>query len=68
MPIYFAGLIAGLILIIISADRFIVGTAAIARNLGVPTLIIGLTVVGFGTSAPEILVSIIAFVSTSKKS
>ena len=60
MLIYFAGLIAGLILLVFSADRFVFGTAAIARNLGVPPLIVGLTIVGFGTSTPEILVSAIA--------
>lgn len=42
------------------ADRFVIGAAATARNLGVSPLIIGLTVVGFGTSAPEILVGSVA--------
>ena len=50
----------GLGLLIWGADRFIHGAAATARNLGVRPMIIGLTVVGFGTSAPEILVSLIA--------
>lgn len=52
----FAG-IAGLVW---SADRFVAGSAAIAKNLGVSTLIIGLTIVSLGTSAPEILVSLTA--------
>ena len=39
------------------ADRFVIGASATARNLGVSPLIIGLTIVGFGTSAPEMLVS-----------
>lgn len=52
-----AAIIVGLILIIVFADRFVVGTVAIARNLGVSSMIIGLTIVGFGTSAPEMLVS-----------
>jgi cation:H+ antiporter len=43
-----------------SADRFIEGSAAVANNFGVPKLLIGLTVVAFGTSAPEIVVSISA--------
>ena len=51
---------AGLALLIIGADRFVHGAAAIARNLGVAPLLIGLTIVAFATSAPEILVSIIA--------
>lgn len=55
-----AAVIAGFLLLIWSADRFIVGAAAIARNMNVSPLIIGLTIVGFGTSAPEMLVSVIA--------
>ena len=52
--------IAGLILLIWGADRFVHGAAALARNLGVAPLMIGLTVVAFATSAPEILVSAVA--------
>lgn len=50
-------IIAGFILLIWSADRFIIGAAATARNFDVPPLIIGLTIVGFGTSAPEMMVA-----------
>jgi len=50
-------IIAGFILLIWSADRFIMGAAATARNLDVPPLVIGLTIVGFGTSAPEMMVA-----------
>jgi cation:H+ antiporter len=42
------------------ADRFVHGAAAAARNLGIAPLLIGLTVVAFATSAPEILVSVVA--------
>ena len=52
--------VGGFVLLIWSADRFILGAAATARNLNVSPLIIGLTIVGFGTSAPEMLVSGIA--------
>jgi cation:H+ antiporter len=52
--------IAGLILLIWGADRFVHGAAALARNLGVAPLMIGLTIVAFATSAPEILVSAVA--------
>jgi cation:H+ antiporter len=52
--------LAGFVALTWGADRFVVGAAATARNLGMPTLVIGLTVVGFGTSAPEILVSSMA--------
>ncbi|MFT6221074.1 MAG: cation:H+ antiporter [Candidatus Endobugula sp.] len=53
-------ILAGFIGLMWSADRFIDGSAAIANNFGVPKLLIGLTVVAFGTSAPEIVVSISA--------
>ncbi len=52
--------IAGLALLVWSSDRFVEGASAIAWNLGVSPLVIGLTIVGFGTSAPEMLVSAIA--------
>jgi cation:H+ antiporter len=51
---------AGLTLLLWGADRFVHGASATARNLGVAPLMIGLTVVAFATSAPEILVSVIA--------
>jgi cation:H+ antiporter len=50
----------GLVLLVWSADYFVDGAAIIARNLGVSTLIIGITIIGFGTSAPEILISLIS--------
>jgi cation:H+ antiporter len=53
-------IIAGFTLLVWGADRFVTGASATARNLGVSPLIIGLTIVGFGTSAPEILVSAMA--------
>ncbi len=49
--------IAGFILLVWGADRFVLGASATARNFGVSPLIVGLTIVGFGTSAPEMLVS-----------
>jgi cation:H+ antiporter len=57
MLVDYTAIIAGFILLIWSADRFIIGAAATARNFDVPPLIIGLTIVGFGTSAPEIMVA-----------
>lgn len=53
-------IIIGFGLLVWGAERFVHGAAAIAKNLGVSSLIIGLTVVGIGTSAPEILISIVA--------
>ncbi len=52
--------IGGLVLLIWGADRFVHGAASSARNLGIAPLLIGLTVVAFATSAPEILVSVVA--------
>ncbi len=60
MALYLLSIIGGFIALIWGADRFVIGAAALARNLGVAPLIIGLTIVGFGTSAPEMLVSAIA--------
>ena len=54
--------VAGLVLLIWGADRFVHGAASAARNLGIAPLLIGLTVVAFATSAPEILVSVVAAV------
>lgn len=53
-------IIVGLGLLVWGADRFVHGAAAIAKNFGISPLIIGLTIVGIGTSAPEILISTIA--------
>lgn len=50
----------GFALLVWGADRFVLGASALARNLGISPLIIGLTIVGFGTSTPELLVSAIA--------
>jgi cation:H+ antiporter len=58
-------LIFGLILLVWSADRFVDGAAATARHFGVPPLIIGMVIVGFGTSAPEMLVSALAALKNS---
>lgn len=51
-------LILGLIVLVWSSEKFVGGAAAIAHNFGVPHIIIGVTIVSLGTSAPEIIVSI----------
>ncbi len=53
-------LIAGLVLLVWSADRFVEGSASTARHFGMPPLLIGMVIVGFGTSAPEMVVSALA--------
>ena len=53
-------ILVGFIALTWSADRFVEGAAATAKNWGVSPLLIGLTVVSIGTSAPEILVSLMS--------
>tara|TARA_Y100001001_G_scaffold163879_1_gene194201 strand:+ start:194 stop:1168 length:975 start_codon:yes stop_codon:yes gene_type:complete len=53
-------IIAGLVLLVWSADKFVEGAAATAKHLGMPTLLIGMVIIGFGTSAPELAVSAMA--------
>lgn len=56
-------LIIGLILLVWSSDLFIDGAASIAKHMSISPLIIGVVILGFGTSAPEIIVSIIASIN-----
>ena len=51
-------LAAGLVLLVFAGDYLVKGAAGLAENLGIPSLIIGLTIVAFGTSAPELVVSL----------
>tara|TARA_R110000850_G_C9996329_1_gene468493 strand:+ start:126816 stop:127790 length:975 start_codon:yes stop_codon:yes gene_type:complete len=53
-------ILGGFALMIWSADRFIDGAAATAKHAGMPSLLIGMVIVGFGTSAPEMVVSAMA--------
>lgn len=53
-------IVIGLVLLIKCADWFVDGCSNVAKSLGIPSLIIGLTIVAFGTSAPEAAVSITA--------
>lgn len=52
--------IVGIALLIKSADFLVDGASSLADKLGIPTLIIGLTIVAFGTSMPELIVNIFA--------
>ena len=60
MTLPILAIVVGLILLVWSADRFVDGAAAVARHYGMPPLLIGLVIVGFGTSAPEMGVSALA--------
>lgn len=53
-------ILAGLLLLVWSADRFVAGASATARHFAMPPLLVGMLVVGFGTSAPEMVVSVLA--------
>ncbi|MFC0268333.1 calcium/sodium antiporter [Kushneria aurantia] len=55
-----AAVIAGLVVLTWSADRFVEGAAATARHLGMPPLSVGIVIIGFGTSAPELTVSVLS--------
>ncbi len=53
-------IVIGLALLVWSADLFVDGAAAVALNLGMSTLLVGMVIVGFGTSAPEMSVSVLS--------
>lgn len=60
MSLAIIAVIFGLILLVWSADKFVEGAAVTAGHFGMPPLLIGMVVVGFGTSAPEMMVSALA--------
>ena len=65
MVFSFLALAIGFLGVVFGADRFVEGAAKIARALGISELVIGLTLVGIGSSAPEILVSMLATLERS---
>lgn len=60
MTLAFIAVVFGLALLVWSADRFVEGSASTAGYFGMPPLLIGMVIVGFGTSAPEMVVSALA--------
>ena len=60
MTLAVLAILGGFILLVWSADRFVEGAAATAKYAGMPSLLIGMVIVGFGTSAPEMVVSAMA--------
>ena len=60
MILYLASIIAGFGILVWSAGKFVEGAASTAKYFGMPSLLIGILIVGFGTSAPEMIVSAIA--------
>jgi cation:H+ antiporter len=53
-------ILAGLVVLVWSADRFVNGAANTAKHFSLPSLLIGILIIGFGTSAPELVVSVLA--------
>jgi len=60
MSLALVALISGFVLLLWSADKFVDGAVSIARHFNVPALLIGMVIIGFGTSAPEMVVSALA--------
>lgn len=60
MLLAIVAIVLGLPLLLWSADKFVGGAASVARHFGLSPLLIGMLIIGFGTSAPEIIVSVIA--------
>lgn len=60
MIFYILSFVLGLILLVWSADKFVDGASGIAKYHGMPSLLIGMIIIGFGTSAPELVVSALA--------
>ncbi|MCG3663575.1 calcium/sodium antiporter [Aliarcobacter butzleri] len=60
MFLFLGAIVAGFAILVWSADKFVEGAASTAKHLGMPSLLIGILIVGFGTSAPEMVVSAIA--------
>lgn len=63
LPIF--AIVVSLALLAISADKFVDGASSIACKFGISPLLIGLTIVSFGTSAPEILIAVMSATSGS---
>lgn len=60
MILAIVAVVVGLVLLVWSADRFVDGAVGVAQFLGMSTFLIGMIIVGFGTSAPELVVSILS--------
>lgn len=60
MLLYICTVIIGLVLLVLSADKFVDGASNVARHYGMSPLLVGMVIIGFGTSAPEMVVSALA--------
>jgi cation:H+ antiporter len=55
----FIGILAGLLLLLLGGAALVSGASQLAARLGVPPMIVGLTIVGFGTSSPELVINVV---------
>lgn len=55
----FIGILAGLVLLLLGGAALVSGASQLAARLGVPPMIVGLTIVGFGTSSPELIINVV---------
>lgn len=65
LPVNILLLVVGFVLLMKGADVFVDGSSSLAGKLGIPQIVIGLTIVAFGTSAPEAAISITAGIKGS---
>ncbi|MFA7522574.1 MAG: calcium/sodium antiporter [Halothiobacillaceae bacterium] len=65
MTVPVLAVLVGLVLLVWSADRFVEGAAATAKHFGMSPLLIGMVIMGFGTSAPELVVSVMSAIDGS---
>lgn len=60
-----SALVAGILILVVSADKFVEGAAATARRFGMAPLLIGIVIIGFGSSAPEMVISALAALNSN---
>lgn len=60
MAVFLLSIVVGLVVLVWSADKFVDGASNVARHYGMSPLLIGMVIIGFGTSAPELVVSVLA--------
>lgn len=60
MLLSLAAVVVGIVVLVWSADRFVDGAVQVARHYNMPTFLIGMVIIGFGTSAPEMIVSAVS--------
>jgi cation:H+ antiporter len=60
MLLALSAIVIGIVLLVFSADKFVEGAATTAKHLGLPPLLIGMVVMGFGSSMPEMVISLLA--------